>query len=134
MYQWLQHCVFWRRSAPGLNPGQHALDELAAALHTVRGKPRPRRIVNSTKLPMQFPADFTSRDWRRLELALDVVLPPLRGQGSRLAFPEGWETVFDVAFYLAARRREWGPPQDSSLAAWRNAQVFVGVRECLVES
>lgn len=106
-----------------------ALDEVAAALHAVRGQPKPRRIVNSIKLLQQFPGDFAARDWRRLQEELDCLLPPLEnGQ-----LPCGWETVFDLAAYVATKRVEFDPPAEFTLAAWRNAQVFAGVRDCMVE-
>lgn len=108
---------------------QRALDTLAAALHQVRGRPRPRRIVNSIKLRVQFPGDFTDRDWQRLQSELDVLLPPLEA----MAFPHSWATVFDLAEFVATKRPELLPPQEYTLTAWRNAQVFAGVRDCIVE-
>jgi hypothetical protein len=108
---------------------QFALDEVAAALHQVRGQPRPRPIVNSIKLRLQFPGDFTAKDWPRLERELDCLLPALENGELRRA----WETVFDLAAYLATKRVELDPPRERTLAAWRNSQVFAGVRDCMVE-
>lgn len=121
---------WWPRSSLATEPRpQFALDTLAAALHQVRGRPRPRRIVNSIKLRVQFPGDFTHRDWQRLQDELDVLLPPLEG----MMFPHCWETVFDLADFVASKRPELSPPQERTLTAWRNAQVFAGVRDCIVE-
>ncbi len=108
---------------------QRALDTLAAALHQVRGRPRPRRIVNSIKLRVQFPGDFTNHDWLRLQEELDVLLPPLEA----MTFPHAWETVFDLADFVASKRTELSSPMERTLTAWRNAQVFAGVRDCIVE-
>lgn len=121
---------WWTSSSPVTEPRpQFALDTLAAALHQVRGRPRPRRIVNSIKLYVQFPGDFTNHDWLRLQEELDVLLPPLEG----MMFPPPWETVFDLADFVASKRSELSPPTERTLTAWRKAQVFAGVRDCIVE-
>lgn len=122
--------MWWKGSSLATEPRpQFSLDTLAAALHQVRGRPRPRRIVNSIKLCVQFPGDFTERDWQRLQDELDVLLPPLEA----MTFPHRWETVFDLADFVASKRPELSPPTERTLTAWRNAQVFAGVRDCIVE-
>ena len=121
---------WWTSASPVTEPcPQFALDTLAAALHQVRGRPRPRRIVNSIKLRVQFPGDFTERDWQRLQNELDVLLPPL----AAMMFPHAWETVFELADFVASKRPELLPPTERTLTAWRKAQVFAGVRDCIVE-
>jgi hypothetical protein len=103
---------------------------LAAALHRLRGKPRPRRIVNSLKLLSQFPGDFSPRDWNRLAQELGIPLPPLeRGQ-----FPHAWQTVWDLALYVAERRPDWEFTSELSVRDWREAQIFAGVRDCLIDA
>jgi hypothetical protein len=77
--------------------------------------------VNSIKLAQQLPGDFTLQDWQRLECELNCLLPA----------QSDFETVFDLADYVATQREDLEPPLDRSLAAWRNAQIFAGVRDCL---
>lgn len=117
----------FRRQHPEERHEQFSLDAVAAALHGVRGRPKPRRIVSSVKLAVQFPGDFGAKDWRRLERELDCLLPPLENGN----FPHGWETVFDLANYVAEKRVELEPPREVTVTAWRKAQIFVGVRDCL---
>jgi hypothetical protein len=50
------------------------------------------------------------------------------------SFPRGWTTVWDLADYLAERRPGWGAPTGRELPDWREAQIFVCVRACLVEA
>jgi hypothetical protein len=134
MFDWLNPYASPSIPADGFCHPQFALDEVAAALHVVRGRPSSRRIVNSVKLALQFASDFGAKDWRRLERELDVVLPPLEARKAVLDFPSKWETVFDVADYLAAKRLEFEPPPERTLAAWRNAQIFAGVRDALEDA
>lgn len=54
------------------------------------------------------------------------------GPDGRWSFPNGWLTVWDLADYLAARSY-LEPPGDYSARAWREAQIFIGVRAVLAD-
>ncbi len=111
------------------------LDELANALSAAQGGPSPRRIATSVELRRQFSLPITPSRWAALERQLAVPLPPLERRADGLwSFPHGWTTVWDVAGYLADHSPAWQVPQLQAVAAWREAQVFVGVRACLMEA
>jgi hypothetical protein len=111
------------------------LDELAQALSTAQSSPLPRRIASSVALRQQFGLPITPSRWVALEQQLGCPLPALERRTAGLwAFPRGWTTVWDVAAYLAEHRTGWQPPECREVADWREAQVFVGVRICLVEA
>jgi hypothetical protein len=110
------------------------LDELAEALHTVRGKPCPRRVVASLELREQFGLPITPTRWQELGRQLSVSLPPLKRHPGRLwSFPDGWRTVCDLALSLAEQRTGGELAADCSAGDWQEAQIFIGVRDCLVE-
>jgi hypothetical protein len=115
-------------------PPLRLLDELAAAFHIVRGRPKPRRVVNSLDLRAQFPGDFSPRDWQRLESELGCSLPPLVPceDGHALEFPNNWQTLHDLVMHVAWHRTDWDLPGELTLPTWRDAQIFAGVRDCFV--
>jgi hypothetical protein len=111
------------------------LDELAEALHATNGSPCPRRVTASVELRQQFGLPITPTRWQALEQQLSIPLPPLERQPGRLwAFPNGWTTILDLAGYLAEQRPAGRVPAGCTPADWQEAQVFAGVRACLVES
>jgi hypothetical protein len=86
-------------------------------------------------LPDQFHRPITPRLWAVLEKALACPLPPLECSSGGLSFPHGWTTVWDVAAYLAEQRPGWeAPSSGEGVDNWREAQVFAGVRGCLIEA
>jgi hypothetical protein len=114
---------------------KRVLDELADALSAAHGHPCPRRIAGTVGLPGQFGLPITPSRWAALEQRLACSLPPLQRRGDGLwSFPRGWTTVWDLADYLAERRPGWGFPSGRELADWREAQIFVCVRDLLVEA
>lgn len=123
----------WLFPTPKACPPPLALDELAAAFHAMRGRPTPRRIVRSLKLSAQFPGDFSPRDWDRLADALDCELPLLEfsTQGG-WNFPRQWQTVADLLAQVATAHPEWILPETIVTHDWIRAQIFVGVRDCIV--
>ena len=114
---------------------KRVLDELADALSAAQWDFRPRRIAASVELRRQFGLPITPSRWAVLEQLLTCPLPPLERRRRGLwTFPHDWTTVWDVAAYLAERRPNWQPPHGRAPVEWQEAQVFVGVRTCLVES
>jgi hypothetical protein len=111
------------------------LDELAEALAAVEEMRGPRRVVSYVELWQQFRLPITPSRWAALARELACPLPPLVRRSDGLwAFPRGWTTVWDVAGHLAATCPRWEPPRHREAVDWQEAQVFVGVRACLVEA
>lgn len=110
------------------------LDALADAFHLARAGGGPRAVVSSDSLADQFAGPLLPADWVRLQRALPANLPPLGFAGGRWVPPRGWRDVWQVADYLSARLPDWEPTDARSVAAWREAQVFAGVRSVLVEA
>ena len=48
--------------------------------------------------------------------------------------PEGYETIWDLVEVAADMHPDWEPPEERTVAAWRNAQVFAGVRDVMVDA
>jgi hypothetical protein len=111
------------------------LDELAEAFHRGRGGPVPRVVVTSTALADQFGGPVTPARWVALRRRLWCLLPPLEGSAKTgWSVPAECATVWDLADHVAADRPEWQPPAERTARAWREAQIFIGVRAVLVEA
>lgn len=104
------------------------LDEIAQAVEQARGRRwRPARTVALADL---FPGAVDEPLWRALARRLRCELPPLwRGR-----LPPGIETVWDLADWVAWQRPGLEPPTERTADAWAEAQVFIVVRETLVEA
>jgi hypothetical protein len=109
------------------------LDELARVFHVVRGG-RPLQIMNSVSLGDQFGGPMNPVQWKQLQRLLGCRLPPLECGREGWCPPLGWTTIWDLAEYLIALGPGREPPAQRSPAAWREAQVFCGVRSVLVET
>lgn len=107
------------------------LDEIADAFHTARHRREPRPILSSIRLDDQFGYPITDARWRAVERRLGCPLPPLEFDQGHWWLPPGLETVWDLATYVEHLRPDWEPAARTT-AAWRDAQVFAGVREVLV--
>jgi hypothetical protein len=111
------------------------LDDLAEALHAANGPRRQRLVVCSDQLFRQFGLPITPSRWAECARQLRCVLPPLsRSPYGLWSFPCGWETVWDLTHYLSETHPGWQSPEAASVADWVEAQVFVGVRETLMEA
>src|SRR5262245_58017720 len=110
------------------------LDELATAFHTAQGSHLPWRVVGSLELGQQLRQPITPAQWTKLQRRIPCPLPPLeRDVSGQWSFPCGWVTVVDLATHVAHLWPSWHLPTKVSVEDWRNAQVFAGVRSCLVE-
>lgn len=111
------------------------LDELAAALRAVRSSFHTGPVVRTVRLARQFGLPVAPDTWGQLARRLGCALPPLAGDRAwGWGFPHGWQTVRDLAEYVAGQKSGWEPPGACSEADWREAQVFAGVRAQLVEA
>src|SRR5262249_46339110 len=110
------------------------LDEVAEAIHLARGERCPRPVRAGERLEDLIGGAVTDRRWAAAARHLGCPLPHVRfGQGPWF-LPGGFETVWDVVDHVSRHRPDWEPPAVRSTAAWREAQVFAGVRSVLVDA
>ena len=114
----------------------NVLDELAQALHVVRGEKHPWQIVNSIFLADQFGGRVTIAKWVVLERELQTPLPPLGFERGRYCLPAELQSkpIWSLIPYVLEYHPDWKWPEERTLAAWRDAQIFAGVREAVVEA
>jgi acyl carrier protein len=112
------------------------LDEMADAFHRirVRGGCGRREVISSDRLEDQFGSPVAPEHWASLERRLDCLLPPLEFDQGPGWLPRGLITVWDLAAYISAHGPFWAAPRELTTSAWREAQIFAGVREVLVEA
>jgi acyl carrier protein len=108
------------------------LDEVAAAIRLARGG-RTLPLRSSVMLVEQFDGPVTVSQWDLIHHHLDCPLPQLefvRGQWFRT---DSLQTVWDLVAHVARYHPDWELPTELTSAAWRNAQIFAGVRAVMVE-
>jgi hypothetical protein len=105
------------------------LDEVAAAINLARYLP----LVSEVGLEELFRGPLAPKQWATIQHHLDCGLPPLVFVHGHWFLPDGFETIWDLADYVADAHPDWDPPEEYSVAEWRNAQIFVRVRVTLVE-
>jgi hypothetical protein len=110
------------------------LDELADAFHAVRGGRRPRAVVSSARLEDQFGSLISPTQWTALQRQLGCTLPSLEFNQGHWWLPAGLATVWDLAASVGRSWPDSVPPPAASPAAWREAQIFAGVRDVLVNA
>jgi hypothetical protein len=110
------------------------LDEVADAVHLARGERCPRPVRAGERLDDLIGGAATDRRWAAAARHLGCPLPPVRFDQGHWFLPTGFETVWDVVDHVARHRRDWEPPAERTAAAWREAQVFAGVRSVLVDA
>jgi hypothetical protein len=110
------------------------LDEVAAAINLARDQPGPRPVLSALGLEDQFTYTLHPKGWDALRRHLDCGLPPLMFVQGHWFLPEGFTTIWDLVEVAADAHPNWDPPEDRTVAAWRNAQVFAAVRDVMVEA
>ena len=111
------------------------LDEIAEAIDASKRPWRPRVLVETTDLCQQFSTPITPLLWHGIGARLRCILPPLKQRpDGRWIFPNHCRTVWELARVVARQHPDWEIPPSSQIEHWREAQVFVGVRACLVET
>jgi hypothetical protein len=109
------------------------LDEIAEAIDATKRPWRPRVLVANTDLCHQFSSPITPCLWNGIGARLSCILPPLKKRtDGRWIFPNRCKTVWELARVVASQHPDWEIPLYSQYELWREAQVFVGVRACLV--
>jgi hypothetical protein len=109
------------------------LDEVAAAINLARAV-CPRPVVSTFGLDDQFTYTLDPQGWAAIQRHLGCKLPPLVFAQGHWLLPEGFVTIWDLVEVAADAHPDWDPPEARTVAAWRNAQVFAGVKESLVEA
>lgn len=109
------------------------LDELAEAICALRWESAPR-VTDSLALEDQFGFPLTQDTWHRLSVALRCPLPALVRTPTGWAPPEDLQRIESLAACVAQHRPDWTPPSAITAALWREAQIFVRVRWCLMET
>lgn len=110
------------------------LDEVAAAINLARAEPGPRPIVSAFGLEEQFTYTLHPSGWAAIERHLGCHLPPLVFAQGHWLLPDGFATIWDLVEVAADAHPNWDPPEERTVAAWRNAQVFACVRDVMVEA
>jgi hypothetical protein len=109
------------------------LDEVAEAIRRARGS-RQRSVLAPFGLEQQFGYPITAREWTAIERHLACPLPPVEFTQGHWFLPDGFETIWDLVDHAARWHPEWEPPADRTEAAWREAQIFAGVRVVVAEA
>jgi hypothetical protein len=105
------------------------LDEVADAICSVRVRFLP--LLSDFRLETIFERPVTPKEWGAIARSLACRLPPLEFVLGHWFLPEGFETIWDLVERAARAHPDWEPPAERTAAAWRNAQVFAGVRTVL---
>jgi hypothetical protein len=103
------------------------LDEVADAIRIARGG-RTVPVHTCVLLREVLGDPITPAQWAALQRHLGGVLPPLVLDQGHWFRTDDFETVWDLAEYVARLRRDWEPVLSATVADWQNAQIFAGVR------
>lgn len=103
------------------------LDEVADAIRIARGG-RTIPVQSSVALREVLGDPVTPEQWAALQRHLGCPLPPLEFDQGHWFRTDDFKTVWELAEYVARCRPEWVAASELTVAAWRNAQIFAGVR------
>lgn len=109
------------------------LDEVAIAIRRARGSGR-RPILTPFGLEQQADSPFTPREWAVIQKHLACDVPPLQFAQGHWFLPDGFATIWDLVDCAARFRPDWETPAERTEAAWREAQIFAGVKIELVDA
>ncbi|MEN6450788.1 MAG: hypothetical protein ABFC96_09870 [Thermoguttaceae bacterium] len=113
--------------------------ELANAISSVRGRWRPDATANLNRV---FPASHREANWRSLQTALGVSLPPLQclSGEEELKVPPNCDSMRSLAYWIVENRPErveWlmiGSARFGELSgrAWTDEEVWEIMCDCIV--
>ena len=109
-----------------------ALDEVAEAIQLARHGGPP--VISAFGLHEQFGGPPTPKQWREIRRHLACGLPPLEFVQGHYFLPDGFSTIWPLVVAAAAANPDWKWPTDCTESAWREAQIFVRVRQTLVDA
>jgi hypothetical protein len=107
------------------------LDEVADAVRIARGG-IAHPVRSSVLLADLFDGPVTWRHYAAMQKHLGCPLLEF-DQGHRFEV-EDFVTVWELVAYVAVHHPDWELPSERTTAAWRNAQIFAGVRSVLVDA
>jgi hypothetical protein len=107
------------------------LDEVADAIRIARGG-LTHPVTSSILLEHLFGGPVTWRHYAAMQKHLGCPLLEF-DQGHWFEIRE-FSTVWELVEFVAAHHPDWEQPAERTPAAWRNAQVFAGVRCVLVDA
>jgi hypothetical protein len=107
------------------------LDEVAEAIRRARGS-RQRPVLTPFGLEAQFDFPITAREWDAIRAHLACPIPALAFDQGHWFLPAGFETIWDLVDVAARFHPEWDRPVARTEDAWREAQIFAGVKIELV--
>jgi hypothetical protein len=103
------------------------LDEVAEAIRRARGC-RQQPVLTPFALEEQFDYPLTTREWAVIQQHLRCPLPPLEFTQGHWFLPDGFATIWDLVDHAARWHPEWEFPVVRTEEAWREAQIFAGVK------
>lgn len=109
------------------------LDEVAVAIRLARGSGR-LPILTPFALERQAEQPLTPREWSVIQKHLACDLPPLQFVQGHWFLPDGFDTIWDLVDRAARAHPSWELPTERTEAAWREAQLFAGLRITLVDA
>lgn len=108
-----------------------ALDEVADAIRIARGG-RTAPVLSAVGIEEVFGGPVTPRQWSAMQKHLGCPLPPMEFDQGHWFRLDDFATIWDLVGYVARHHPDWELPAETTVAAWREAQVFAGVRVELV--
>jgi hypothetical protein len=108
------------------------LDEVADAIRLARGG-YTVRVHSAVVLEEVLGGPISPRQWSAMEEHLGCPLPPLEFDQGHYFRKDEFVTVWDLVEHVGRHRPSWERPMERPVAAWREAQIFAGVRVVLVD-
>ncbi len=109
------------------------LDEVADAMRIARGG-LTVPVHSSVVLAELFVDPITPQQWSTMQSHLGCPLPAFEFDQGHWFRADEFQTVWEIVAHVAKQRHDWESPIEQSIAAWRNAQVFAGVRAAIAEA
>ena len=109
------------------------LDEVAEAIRRTRA-PYQHPPLAPVELDQQFDRPPTAREWDAIRRHLACPLPLAEFVQGHWFLPDGFATIWDLVDFAARFHPEWEPPAERTEAAWREAQIFAGVKMELIDA
>jgi len=108
------------------------LDEVADAIRIARNR-LSQPVLSSVNLEDQFGGVLMAAHWASIQRQLKCHRPLLDFDQGHW-FAADLVTMWDLCDRVASQHPDWELPVEKTKAAWRNAQIFAGVRQALVDA
>src|SRR5262245_45743157 len=110
------------------------LDEVAEAIRRAHGRRYRPAVVSSFSLEQHFGGTLAPEEWAVVQKHLACGLPPLEFAAGHWFLPTGLTTSGGDGERGLDADSDWRPPTARTVAAWREAQVFAGVKIVMVDA